>query len=113
MKKLTSPVKEFPGTIEFPDSLTLPQLAEYSDTALSARGKSEFTHVYLMLPVQRKLTGEWSIDGLQKDRNFEVEKFEPLVPLLMLLKWIHEEFVKLMFEAKEIPNASSPTPIDG
>lgn len=104
MKILTSPVKEFPGTVEFPDYLTLPQFSEYSDMSLSVKGKSAFTHALTMLPIQKKLTGEWKIENLPKERDFSVEPFKPVYPLLLFMGWIHKEFMKLVTDEKDIPN---------
>ena len=104
-KILESPVKEFPGTIEFPDYLTLPQMSEYSDMQIYVKGKSDFTHALVMLPLQRKITKEWNITGLPKDRDFTVEQFKPVLPLLSLIEWIHKEILKLIMDEKEIPNA--------
>ena len=103
MRKLSSPVKKYPGTIEFPDFLTLPQYAEYFDVSTAAIGKSGFTLARMLLPVQQKLTGDWDIKGISKDTNFDTINFN--IHLLKLLQWIHVEFTLMLNTEDDVPNA--------
>jgi len=105
MKIITSPVKELPGTIELPEFLTLPQIVEYTEATRAAVNTGAWAHIQSMLPAQRKLTGEWKIEGLPKDYDFENKPFKPAVPLLKLLSWLHTEINKLIVGEETIPNA--------
>lgn len=104
MRLITSPVKEFPGTIEMPDFLTLPQVVEYSNVSNEANGKGNWEKQMLLLPVQVKLTGVWHISGLTDHPDVSVFPFTPAQPSASLLLWLHGEIVNMIMGENTIPN---------
>jgi hypothetical protein len=107
---ITSPVKEFPGTVEFPEYLTLPQVLEYKRAADSATGTDGWEHAAALLPVQQKLTGEWRIEGMDGKPPLDLFPFTPAPPAMLLLRWLHSEFVHLIVGEQFIPNEPRPEP---
>lgn len=118
MKTIISPVPEFPGTIELPDYLTLPQVVEYSelsDALLADRElhNKNWARMLKLLPLQLRITGNWNIEGLDTPKpTTENFPFSPAFPSAALLGWLHREITAMIVGEKLLPNPSKPGSIN-
>lgn len=112
MKIITSPVPEFPGTIELPDFLTLPQVVDYSEAMESVKDDKNWTKAFKLLPHQLKITGSWHIQGLDEHPNPDTFPFTPAQPPAALLSWLNLEIVQMVVGERQIPNALRPRSTD-
>lgn len=89
----------------------MPEVVEYANISDDAKGKG-WEKLMILLPVQVKLTGKWSIAGIKERPDIETFPFTPAEQPAALLRWLHEEFIHLIIGEKFLPNASEPRPTD-
>lgn len=98
-KTITSPVKEFPGTVTLPNHLTMPQALAYEQavrdgSALTEQGAlpTEYDAVYLRAVCE--CVEEWGLDGFEQ---LSVDTFPatPRQASTELVVWLFGELVKL------------------
>ena len=104
--KITSPVKEFPGTIERPDSLTLPQVIAFENGIRDLKrdgtpAESDGETLSLILP----FFSDWQIEGQPKEPTVETFVFTPRRAGAELVAWLWGEITRLYVGETEIPNA--------
>jgi hypothetical protein len=104
--KITSPVKEFPGTVERPDSLTLPQVIAFENGIRDLKrdgtpAESDGETLALILP----FFTDWQIEGQPAAPTVETFIFSPRKAGAELVAWLLGEITKVYVGETEIPNA--------
>lgn len=106
MINIESPVSEFPGTIELPEYLTLPQVIEYDQAARDSKDITDAMQKNLvLLPMIFKITGTWNIKGIDPKPTMDTFPYTPIIPATMLVSWLHRNIIKIIVGEKTIPNA--------
>ena len=98
MITLTSPVKRFPGTVELPDFLTLPQALAWEQAradadTLRADGKTDAELLNAWLVGIKGVVCDWHIDGY----SIEPIQLSPRSPVIQLTAWLLEEITRLYY----------------
>ena len=106
MKTITSPVKEFPGTVKLPDRLTMPQALEFERSISDAQNliednasQTEFDSV--MVGVICNCVQEWALDNLDQ-LSPETFPATPRQASAELVSWLYGEIAKMY--NPDVPN---------
>jgi hypothetical protein len=106
--KITSPVDGFPGTVERPDYLTLPQVLQFEEglrglSGDDAKTKTQFdaATVAFILP----FFSLWDIAGVPTNPTPETFPGSPRKASAELIAWLLGELVNLYTGETDIPNA--------
>lgn len=97
-KIITSPVKEFPGTVTLSDPLTFPQAIAFENSRYAVRElerKTMLTINYAMVPGILACVEKWDIRGLENPPQAETFPSTPGNPVAELLAWLIAELTKL------------------
>ena len=104
-KTITSPVKEFPGTVKLPDRLTMPQALVFEQSIADAQSLGEnatqtkFDNV--MLTAICQIVEKFELDGFG-DLSLETFPATPRKDSAELIAWIYGEILKLY--NPDVPN---------
>jgi hypothetical protein len=106
-KTITSPVKEFPGTIKLPARLTMPQALAFEQSIAEAQALMESENVSqtkydaIMLDAICQIVEEWSLDDLGQLAP-DTFPATPRKASAELVSWIYGEIAGLY--SPEVPN---------
>jgi hypothetical protein len=106
---ISSPVKRFPGTVNCPDMLTLPQVLQIENALREMAGQREtmaaagFDYAYLkaILP----LYSDWHIEGVPAEPTSETFPGSPRVDSARLIAWLIDAIMQVYRGETDIPNA--------
>ena len=98
-KTISSPVKEFPGTVKLPSYLTMPQALAYEQalrdgSVLIEEKASQTEFDAVMLKVIFQCVEEWNLDGYEQ-LSEETFPATPRGASSELILWLFEEIMKL------------------
>ena len=98
-KTITSPVKEFPGTIKLPNHLTMPQVLAYEQairdgSVLIEEEASQSEFDAAILPGICECVEEWALDDFGQ-LTPDTFPFTPREASNKLITWLVEEISKL------------------
>lgn len=114
-KVIESPVKRWAGRVTIADPLTLPQ-AQAIEASLDKSGdiKTVDGKLWLSTIDENKLPAVMVCVEKWELSNFTPDPFpaSPRVDSHKLIDWIYSEIIKVYSGEAEVPNESSPTPID-
>jgi hypothetical protein len=104
--KLTSEIKEFPGTVERPDYLTLPQViafeADIKDVGKfeGSPAEADMRTLAIILP----LYSDWQIKGQPDEPTPETFNFTPRRAGAKLVAWLLDGIMQVYLGEVEVPN---------
>ena len=116
-KKITSPVKQWAGSVTIADPLTLPQAQaiEAAMEGIDFEGKEQQVVITLLdekkQPAIMLCVEKWELDNF----NLCPDGTPPASPRLeshKLREWLFFELAQVYFGELIVPNESSPTPTD-
>lgn len=98
-KTITSPVKEFPGTVILPDYLTMPQALAYErairdGSALMEQNATPAEYDALTVEAICECVQEWNLDGFEQLAP-DTFPFTPRLASTELINWLFSEIIKL------------------
>lgn len=105
--QITSPVKRFPGTVDLPEYLTIPQAVAWEQSTKQAsmlRKGGEATdaeYIGAWVPGLLAVVQAWGLEGFSPDPF----QSTPRKAVIDLLSWLITEITKLYEDAEEVPNA--------
>ena len=104
--KLTSEIKEFPGTVERPDYLTLPQVIAFENSIrdISKREGSPAESDLQTLAVILPLYSDWKIEGQPTAPTPETFNFTPRAAGSKLAAWLLDGIMRVYVGEAEVPN---------
>ena len=103
-KTITSPVKEFPGTVKLPDRLTLPQalaLEQSISEAQALENATQSQYDEIMVDLICQVVEEWSLDNFDQ-LSPETFPGSPRVESAELVAWVYREILKIY--NPDVPN---------
>lgn len=105
-KTITSPVERFPGTVELPDFLTVPQAITWERAQKEAQRlkddpeASEAELLSAWVPSIQTIVAGWHLE------RFSVDPFQmtPRLSVIRLITWLIVEIGKLYEDEENLPN---------
>lgn len=106
---ITSPVNHFPGTVNRPDMLTLPQVLQIENALREMASQRDqmaaagFDYAYLkaILP----LYSDWHIEGVPAEPTAETFPGSPRIASAKLIAWLIDAIMQVYRGETDIPNA--------
>ena len=109
MAIITSPVDSFPGTVNCPDVLTLPQALAIetmmSDVKALGEKPSRVALDNVTMPVLLPLFSDWKIDGVPEHPTVDNFPASPRAASAVLCAWLFNAVFSVYIGETEIPNA--------
>ena len=106
-KTITSPVKEFTGTVKLPDRLTMPQALTFEQSVADVQSLAEVEEGTrtkfdsIMLGAICECVEEWNLDGFEELAP-DTFPATPRVASAELVAWLYGEIAKLY--SPDVPN---------
>lgn len=109
-KTITSPVKNYPGTVKLFDPLTFPQAIAFEDSLKNARDEREskdYTRIwYAQVPGILACVEEWHLGGgFPETPALDNFPSTPRRAVAQLIAWLVKEISCLYQESEEVPLA--------
>lgn len=104
MRKITSPIPAFPGSVEIPDTLSFAEYFAWKKAVENAAEKSDYMEkVFDFLPGILAVVKKWEIKGIE---NPSLDNFPatPVAAVIGLIGWLIGEIGNLVNGVDEAPN---------
>lgn len=111
MRTYTSPVPQWPGTIQTADYLTYPELIDWDEALTAAKahtdpeGGSVVKFYHCLLPLAIRLVGKWEIAGLPAELGLATFPGSPA-----LAAWLVDCISDLFRTTNGLADPNSPAP---
>lgn len=106
-KVITSPVKQFPGTVTLTEPLFLPQ-AEVIEEALDFKVDGDTIRITTLdkkyLPAVFACVEKWDLVNFQVDPAAQTIQMSPRRASHEVVDWIWSEIIKIYIGESEVPN---------
>lgn len=107
-KIITSPVKQFPGTVTISDPLSFPQSIAFEKAINETSGREDMLqqeYDFAFIPVIISCVEEWNLNGFPDVVTADNFPSTPRVASNKLIAWLIEQILSLFMEGEEVPNA--------